>query len=114
MRKGNTGAMELQRAMMSGILGMNFSPIRSVEVENEIGKIQGSNLQTTMAATHKHHITTHFDVGVSTRTETAQKRMNLFRSANALKMLNHVKDFYGKFPKVGDRSRVGNDMPRPR
>jgi hypothetical protein len=112
--KGMTGAMDAVRAMMSGILGLNFSPIKSVELESEIGKIQGANLQTTMAATHKHRITTQFDVGVPMRSETAQMRRNLFRLANVLKGLNRIRNFYGNFPKVGDRSQIGNDMPRPR
>ncbi|MDR2420364.1 MAG: hypothetical protein LBD40_03620 [Puniceicoccales bacterium] len=112
--KGTTGAMDAVRAMMGSILGLNFSPIRPVELESELGKIQGTNLQTTMAATHKNRITTHFDVGVPMRSETAQKRRNLFRVANTLKMLNHMKNFYGGSPKVSDRSRVGDDMSRPR
>jgi hypothetical protein len=99
--------MESLGAMMGSILGFNFSPIRPVELENEIGKIQGTNLQTTMAATHKNRITTHFDVGVSIRSETAQRRRNLFFRTKEVKKLNQIKSFYKGAPKITSNLDAG-------
>ena len=54
--KGTTGAVEAVRAMMGGILGLNFSPARSVELESETGKDQGVIFRRTMEVTQNSKI----------------------------------------------------------
>jgi hypothetical protein len=98
--KGTTGAMEMLRAMMSSVLNMSFNPIRSVEMENKIGSIQGANLQTTMAAAHRNYVTTHFDVRASGSEVIAQRRKYLFFKTKEVKKLNQIERFYKGAPKI--------------
>jgi len=114
--KGTTGAMEALRAMMGSILGFSLRPEgpKPEEAVSEISKTQGGNLQTTMAATHRNRVTTEFDVGVPVRTRTAQKRKDLFHRVQKFRQLGHVEKFYRAAVKVGDRSRVGDDVSKPR
>ncbi|MDR2377707.1 MAG: hypothetical protein LBD54_03075 [Puniceicoccales bacterium] len=114
--KGTAAAMEMLRAMMGGVLGFSFrtDALKSEEGVNEISKAQGGALQTTLAATHKNRVTTELDVGVSPRHQTAQRRREFFRRTRELKGLGHMESFYKNMPKVENRSRIGDDMSKPR